>query len=138
MKGFYWALATTVLWGIAPIFEKMAIDRTSPLLLLTVRAVLLASVLLTITLVSGKGHQLLALDGSTILLIALGALFGALLGLYTYFTALKLGEASRVIPIAASYLLVTTILAILFLGEKITVSKIIGAALIVGGILLLR
>ena len=56
------------------------------------------------------------------------------LGQLALFKALKFGEASRVVPIAASYPLVTVILAALFLGEKLTVPKVAGVLCIVVGI----
>ena len=56
------------------------------------------------------------------------------LGELGLFEALKFGEASRVVPIAASYPLVTVILAALFLGEKLTAPKVAGVLCIVVGI----
>jgi transporter family protein len=43
-----------------------------------------------------------------------------------------------VVPITASYPLVTILLAALFLGEPLTLSRLFGAALIVGGVYFLR
>jgi transporter family protein len=56
----------------------------------------------------------------------------------TYFKALKLGEASRVVPIVASYPMMTAIFSALLLGEKLTLMKFIGIILIIVGMFLLQ
>lgn len=53
-----------------------------------------------------------------------------------YFQALKLGPASRVAPIDKTSLALTLVLAALFLGETITWTVALGAALMVAGALL--
>ncbi len=63
-----------------------------------------------------------------------GVVVNPVLGQLALFKALKFGEASRVIPIAASYPLITVILAALFLGEKLTAPKVAGVLCIVVGI----
>jgi transporter family protein len=68
----------------------------------------------------------------------LSALCGGIIGLLLYFHALKIGEANVVIPITASYPLVTALLAMLFLGESVTASRLVGAGLIVAGIYFIR
>lgn len=50
-----------------------------------------------------------------------------------YFHALQIGEASKVIPIDKFSVVISIILAFLILGEKVTVTKIIGGALITIG-----
>jgi len=56
----------------------------------------------------------------------------------TYYSALKLDLSSRVVPLAATYPLVTSLWAYLFLGESLTPQRIIGTILIVVGILLVK
>ena len=63
-----------------------------------------------------------------------GVVVNPVLGQLALFKALKFGEASRVVPIAASYPLVTVILAALFLGEKLTAPKVAGVLCIVVGV----
>ena len=60
-----------------------------------------------------------------------------LIGQYFYFKAIKSLEASTVTPIVGAYPLFTCILAILILGERLTIAKGIGVFLVVGGIFLL-
>lgn len=50
-----------------------------------------------------------------------------------YFHALQIGEASKVIPIDKFSVVISMVLAFLVLGEKVTVTKIVGGALIAVG-----
>lgn len=54
-----------------------------------------------------------------------------------YFYALKLGEASKVVPIDKLSLVLTIIFAAFILGEKITWAKGFGAVLMVAGTLII-
>lgn len=53
-----------------------------------------------------------------------------------YFKALQLGDASKVAPVDKLSLVMTILLAVLLLKEKVTVYTIIGAALITVGTIL--
>jgi transporter family protein len=138
MMAFLLALLTTLLWGIAPLFEKLALTKVEPLVLLPIRTGFVTMSVLTILLLSGSAHELAKVDSKSVGFILLSGLFGGTLGLTAYFHAMKLGEASKVVLITGSYPLVTTLLAILFLHEALTFSKLLGAAFVVIGILLLR
>ena len=50
-----------------------------------------------------------------------------------YYKALQLGEASKVVPIDKLSIVITIILAFIFLGKQITLKTLIGCCLIVTG-----
>ena len=54
-----------------------------------------------------------------------------------YFQALQAGDASKVVPIDKMSLVLTIILAGIFLREKISVQTVIGALMMTGGTLLI-
>lgn len=68
---------------------------------------------------------------------------GILVGIFTssgaffFFSAIGKGEASQVVVITSLYPLVSTILALIFLKEAVTVSQILGIILCLAGIILL-
>jgi transporter family protein len=134
MKAIIFALLTALFWGIAPLFEKLGLVKAQPITALTIRNIVIASSLILIITLSGQMTEIVTRDLKTIFFIILGGLLGGLLGMITYFYALKLGEASRVVPIVASYPLIAAILSIIFLGELLTLPKIIGAIFIVIGV----
>ncbi|MCK5567894.1 MAG: EamA family transporter [Actinomycetia bacterium] len=61
-----------------------------------------------------------------------------MIGHFAYYYALRLGETSKVVPIATAYSLITVLAAAIFLSEKITLIKGAGIVLILGGVILLR
>ncbi len=66
---------------------------------------------------------------------ASGALaVGSLILLYL---ALGTGEAAKVVPITAAYPVVTLVLAAIFLSEALTVGRVAGALLVIGGVVVL-
>ena len=54
-----------------------------------------------------------------------------------YYRALQLGEASKVVPIDKMSVVITLVLAFVFLHEQFTVKSLIGAALITAGTLIM-
>ena len=54
-----------------------------------------------------------------------------------YFYAIKMGDVSKVVPVDKCSLVITIILAALFLGEAFTWKTFIGSLMIVGGTLIM-
>lgn len=68
--------------------------------------------------------------------IFLAAIF-AVIGMISYISALKLGEASIVAPIRNLALVVTVALAIVLLGEGLSLTKVVGIILAITALILL-
>ena len=87
--------------------------------------------------------RVLAVVLSAIGILALSWLFLILSGLATgaswlcYYRALQVGEASKVVPIDKLSVIITLVLAFVFLHEEFTVKSLIGCALIGAGTLLM-
>ncbi len=131
-------IATALLWGATPIIEKIGLARVDPLIGVTVRSFIVTVGLFFLTFLLGKGRELGSIDGKSILLFGLSGLMAGLLGMWTYYSALKIGATSKIVPIAASYPLVTTLLSLLILKEGVTLTRAIGTAFIVIGIWLVK
>jgi transporter family protein len=131
-------IVTALLWGTTPILEKIGLAKVDPLIGVTVRSIIVTAGLLILTLVLGKGRALFQLDGKSVVFFGASGVMAGLLGMWTYYTALKLEATSRIVPIAASYPLVTALLSALILGEGMTVPRLIGTGLIVSGIWLVK
>lgn len=138
MKPYTMALVAALCWGIAPIFEKWSLVRASPLTVLTVRSLVVSATLVVVGFLSGQLQDLRRVDGPLFLLIAMGGFLGSLTGLFIYFWALKQDLASTVVPVAGSYPLVAAILGILFLGEPLSIQRLVGACLVALGVFLVR
>lgn len=138
MKPYMIALVAAFCWGVAPIFEKWSLVQASPLTVLTVRSLVVSTTLVVIVLLTGHLREVGTVDTSLFVLIAVGGLLSGLAGLFIYFWALKQDLASTVVPVAGSYPLVAAVLGILFLGEPISFQRLLGASLVVLGVLLVR
>ncbi len=137
-KGIGFALLAALLWGITPVFEKLGLQKVNPLVATTVRTLGIAVILLLIMIFSGRLKQLTTIDRASIVYLVIGGVLAGLLGVWTYFTALKYSPSTQVVPIAASYPLVAMVTSIIFLGEELTLSKGVGTLLVVLGIALLH
>jgi transporter family protein len=139
MQAFYWAIATALVWGTAPLLEKiglMKIQVLPGLFLRCIGVILGIGLLLLFRLELAK--EALQAKPQTIFFIILGGFLASFVGQLFFYKALKLGEVSKVVPLAATYPVVAFILGIIFLSEKITLSKLSGVALVISGILLLK
>ena len=109
-----------------------------PLIGVTIRSAVVTAGLFLLTFLFGKGRALIELDGKSILLYGASGMMVGLLGMWTYYGALKMEATSKIVPIAACYPLVTALLSVLVLKEGVTLSRVVGTALIVSGIWLVK
>jgi transporter family protein len=136
---FYVFLILTILfWGIAPVFDKAAVNTGDPLLGTMLRGITIGVLMLCTLLVTGKGRELLAMPGRTALFFVISGVLAGALGAFTYFKALQLAPASKVVPLASTYPLVAAVLSVLLLGESFTALRLVGIILIVAGVLLVK
>jgi len=138
MKLMLFLFLTTLFWGMAAIFDKLALGKTSPFSGMMVRQFILTGILLAVGIGSGRLGSMGAMDLRTMVLFGLSGVTGGVLGLWTYYHALKLGGASLVVPITATYPLITVLFSWLILQEGLTVSRILGTGLIVIGVWLVK
>jgi len=138
MKVLLLLLLTAVLWGSTPIIEKMGLVKADPLTAVTIRSFAVAIVLVVYLALSGKLKATLSVNPRTILIFSISGIMAGLLGMLTYFAALRQGAASNIVPISATYPLISAFLSVLILGEQITPLRILGTALIVTGVWLVR
>lgn len=139
MKSFYFALMTAVIWGIVPILEKMGVSRIMPLAGIMIRS---CGVIIGVSVLAIFNNQAfrtaLKAEPRTVFLLVLAGFMASIVGQIFFYNALKTGEASKVVPIAGIYPLVSFLLGILFLGESITLAKVGGVAFVITGLFLLR
>jgi transporter family protein len=127
-------VVTTLLWGATPIFEKIGLTKVDPVVGITIRSAIATVGLLILTLLLGRGRALIEVDGKGFLLFGVSGLLAGALGMWAYYAALKMEATSKIVPISASYPLVTALLSVLILREGVTLPRVIGTALIVIGI----
>ncbi len=138
-KAFMYAVLTAIIWGLAPAFEKTGLSgKIDPYVGVVIRTIPVVIFSITGLFLLGKAGELAHLEVRNVFYIAMGGLIAGFLGQLTLYNALKAGEASIVVPISATYPLVTLIIAVLFLGESVTLAKVLGIVLVISGVALLR
>jgi len=139
-QAFWLVLLSVFFWGIAPIVEKIGFSRANPdpFIALTVRSLAVLLGLAIIIVSQGKTQSLMEINPKTIIFFSISGILAGLLGTWCYLSALRIGEASQIVPISATYPLVATLLSFLILKEDLTISRILGTVFIVTGIWLLK
>jgi len=132
------AIISMFLWGMAPIFGKLGLAKTNPYIAFAIRCFVIAAIMLIVILVRGDFREFAKVDLKSFAFISLEGIFATLIGHFAYYYALKLGETSKVVPITSAFPLITVIISIIFLSEKLTIYKGSGIILIIAGVLLLR
>jgi transporter family protein len=130
------ALIGMICWGISPLFAKSGLEKLRPITGLSLRTFIAASVLLLWTMLSGGLRELRAVPGRAVILILIEALMAMIAGDLAYYAALKNGNASIVMIIMACSPVVTILCSVLFLGERPSLETLIGACLVVIGLIL--
>ena len=133
---FILALASSVFAALTSILAKIGIDgvnsnlataiRTAVVLLMSWGMVFLTNAQSGITEISRRSWLFLILSG-----LATGASW------LCYYKALQVGEASKVVPIDKLSVVITLVLAFVFLHEQFTMKSLIGAVLITAGTLVM-
>jgi transporter family protein len=131
---FLLVVTAAVLWGVTPILEKIGLTKVDPVVGITIRSAVATVGLLIITLLLGRGRALMEVDGKGFFLFGASGVLAGALGMWAYYAALKMEATSKIVPISASYPLVTALLSVLILREGVTLPRVIGTALIVIGI----
>lgn len=131
-------IITAVLWGSSPILEKVGLGKTDPLTAVTIRSFAITLILLVFLTLTGRMRDIFEIDMKSLAIFTVSGFLAGLLGMWTYFGALKLGATSKVVPIAATYPLVTAVLSILILKEGVTIPRLFGTILIILGVWLVR
>lgn len=131
-----YALLSAVSAGAVAIFGKIGLTGVDSTLATSIRSVVMAIFLVSISLSLGKFSGINAIDNKALFFIVASGIAGALSWLF-YFFALKVGPASGVSAVDRTSAVFVLVLAVLFLGESLTWMKAVGAVMIVGGAVLM-
>ncbi|PLR96874.1 EamA family transporter [Bacillus sp. T33-2] len=132
-----YALLAAVFAAMVSIFGKMGLQNIDPNTATAVRAIIMAAFLIGVVAFQGnlaKIPEIIA-ERKTFLYIVLSGLAGASSWLF-YFLALRVGKVSQVAPIDKLSVVIATVMAILFFGEKLSLVNGIGVGLIAIGVVL--
>ena len=133
---FVLALLSAVFAALTSILAKIGIDGVNSNLATAIRTLVVVAMAWVMVFITGAQGGISEISRkSWLFLILSGLATGA--SWLCYYKALQVGEASKVVPVDKLSVVITLILAFVFLNEKITVKSGIGCALIGAGTLLM-
>ena len=133
---FWFALGSAVFAALTSILAKIGIDGVNSNLATAVRTVVVVVVAWGMVFLTNTQGGLWDISRkSWIFLILSGLATGA--SWLCYYKALQIGEASKVVPIDKLSVVITLVLAFLFLHEEFTGKSLIGCILIGIGTLIM-
>lgn len=130
------ALLSSVFAALTSILAKVGIDGVNSNLATAIRTVVVVIMSWGMVFITGAQGGVGDIDKkSWLFLILSGLATGA--SWLCYYKALQMGDASKVVPIDKLSVVITPVLAFVFLHEKFTPKSAIGCALIGAGTLLM-
>ena len=133
---FIFALLSAIFAALTSILAKIGIDGVNANLATAIRTVVVVIMAWgMVFLTKAQGGISMINKKSWIFLILSGLATGA--SWLCYYRALQIGNASKVVPIDKLSVVITLILAFVFLHEEFTVRSLIGCVLIGAGTLLM-
>ena len=133
---FVFALLSAVFAALTSILAKVGIDGVNSNLATAIRTVVVVVMAWGMVFLTNAQSGIVEISRkSWIFLILSGLATGA--SWLCYYRALQIGDASKVVPIDKLSVVITLILAFLFLHEQFTVKSIIGCILIGVGTLIM-
>lgn len=133
---FLFALLSAVFAALTSILAKVGIDGVNSNLATAIRTVVVVGMAWGMVFITqGQSGIFQISKKSWLFLILSGLATGA--SWLCYYRALQIGEASKVVPVDKLSVVITLILAFLFLHEKFTVKSLLGCVLIGMGTLVM-
>ena len=118
--------------ALTSILAKLGISGIDSNLATAIRTVVVLIMAWGIVFMTGVHKQIPDIGGRSWLFLTLSGLATGLSWLF-YYRALQMGDASRVVPIDKSSVVISMILAFVILKEKLTWQSIVGGLLISAG-----
>lgn len=133
---FVFAVGSAVFAALTSILAKIGIAGVNSNLATAIRTVVVLVMAWGMVFISGSQSGIAEISKkSWLFLILSGLATGA--SWLCYYRALQIGEASKVVPIDKLSVVITLILAFVFLHEQFTAKSAIGAILITAGTLIM-
>lgn len=129
---FVFALLSACFAALTTILAKVGMDGVDSNLATAIRTVVVLVMAWGMVFLTGAQQGISAITPRAWIFLVLSGLATGASWLF-YYRALQLGDASRVAPVDKSSLVITILLAFIFLHEAISWKVILGGALIVAG-----
>ncbi len=136
MSSIMLLVLATILWGIWGVANKLALDQAHPYTvqwLFAIPYVLVIPIFFWLGTRTQSGNHL---NGAAVFWTLLASVF-AIIALLLMLFAMRSQPASLAVAVTAAYPLVTLFIAVLLGMETVSLQKVLGMVLIVGGLVVL-
>ncbi len=130
------AIGSAFFAGITSILAKCGIQKTDSIVATAIRTIVVLIFSWLMVVITGTIGEISSIQGKTLLFLILSGLSTGASWLF-YFHAIQIGNINKVAAIDKSSTVLTILLALIFLGEGISVEKLIAVLLIGIGTLLM-
>lgn len=130
------AVLSAVFAALTSILAKVGIDGVNSNLATAIRTIVVLVMAWGMVFITNTQNGITSIDKkSWIFLILSGLATGA--SWLCYYRAIQIGEVSKVVPIDKMSVVITLVLAFVFLHESFTIKSLIGSVLIAAGTLVM-
>ncbi|MFA9489008.1 MULTISPECIES: EamA family transporter [unclassified Mannheimia] len=133
---FYWAAISAVFAALTAIFAKVGLQNINSDFTTFIRTIVIIIALIAFLTYTGKWQPIAHISNKNWLFLILSGLATGISWL-AYFKALQIGNASQVAPVDKFSLVLVTLFAVVFLGERPNEQEWAGIGLISASVLLL-
>lgn len=126
------AVLSAVFAALTSILAKVGIENINSNLATAIRTVVVLVMAWGIVFITGAQSGIRSIGGKSMLFLILSGIATGLSWL-CYYKALQIGDVTKVAPIDKFSIVITMILAFVFLHEKVDVKTIVGGVLITAG-----
>ena len=130
------ALLSAFFAALTAIFAKVGIQGVDTDLATAIRTVVILIIAWAIAFFRGGASTIHSLTKHNLIFLCLSGIATGLSWIF-YFKALQYGKVSQVAPVDKMSVAIAIVLAVVFLGEPLTIKTAMGAILIIGGSLVL-
>lgn len=131
-----YALLSALFAAFTAIFAKLGVVNVNSNLATGIRTVVILVMVWCIVMAKGEAKGISTLSKQNIIFLIISGIATGLSWLF-YFKALQLGNVSQVAPVDKLSVALTIIMAVIFLGEPLTLKTFAGASLIILGTVVL-
>lgn len=133
---FVFAICSAIFAALTSILAKIGIEGVNSNLATAIRTLVVVAMAWGMVFITNTQSGIVSISKkSWIFLILSGLATGA--SWLCYYRALQIGDASKVVPVDKLSVVITLILAFIFLHEEFSVKSVIGCVLIAAGTLLM-
>ena len=133
---WFYAILSALFASLTALFAKLGVANINSNLATGIRTIVVVLMIWIIILTKGETKGIGSLSKQNVFFLIVSGLTTGL-SWFFYFKALQLGNLSQVAPIDKLSIALTIILAVVFLGETMSLKTAIGAALIIAGTLVM-